>query len=326
LATGGAGALWQYTTNPLGSWGHGLVLAAKAGAQLADLEFMQFHPTAIDCGRDPMPLASEALRGEGATIVDEKGDRILANLSRGELEPRDVIAKTIFAHAAAGHKIFLDLRHLEKILNSKFPAIVALCHENGLDPLRSPIPIRPAAHYHMGGVWTDGDGKTSLEGLWACGEVASTGLHGANRLASNSLLEAASIGHRVALALKGRTPRLVTIHQPTIPPFNASKNHEADIDTLRLRQLFSTHVGVLRHHDGLLEARRMLTPLAAHSDRALISLMIATAAFQRTESRGAQTRLDFPKYSPQWDQRQILTLNDVIKENAAFLTPTPMIA
>ena len=202
LATGGAGALWQHTTNPLGSWGHGLALAARAGAQLRDLEFMQFHPTAIDVGHDPMPLASEALRGDGAILVNDKGEEFMATTPGGNLAPRDIVSRAIWAQLQAGHKTFLDARAITPFA-TRYPTIHALCAAAGLDPQTDLIPVRPAAHYHMGGVATDKDGRTSLPNLWACGECAATGLHGANRLASNSLLEAVVMGKRVATAITG---------------------------------------------------------------------------------------------------------------------------
>ncbi|MBV8060184.1 MAG: L-aspartate oxidase, partial [Alphaproteobacteria bacterium] len=189
LATGGASALWQHTTNPHGSWGSGLALAARAGAELADLEYVQFHPTAMDVGRDPMPLASEALRGEGCTLINEAGERFMASYAQGELEPRDIVARAIWQQRQAGHKTYLDARQaLGSRFAQRFPAIYALCQAAGIDPVAQPIPVATAAHYHMGGVRADTDGRTSIAGLWACGEVACTGLHGANRLASNSLL------------------------------------------------------------------------------------------------------------------------------------------
>ncbi|MFY9288636.1 MAG: L-aspartate oxidase, partial [Alphaproteobacteria bacterium] len=179
LATGGAGALWQHTTNPLSSWGQGLALAARAGAVLGDLEFMQFHPTAIDCGRDPMPLASEALRGEGALLIDENNQRFV-----DELQPRDIVARAIWQHMQKGHRVFLDARQsIGSSFSKRFPSIYASCMTAHIDPSLHPIPVRPAAHYHMGGVMTGAEGRSTVEGLWACGEVACTGLHGANRLA-----------------------------------------------------------------------------------------------------------------------------------------------
>ncbi|RUV99408.1 FAD-binding protein, partial [Mesorhizobium sp. M1A.F.Ca.IN.022.05.2.1] len=172
-------------------FGHGLALAASAGAELADLEFVQFHPTALDVPRRPMPLVSEAVRGEGAMLINERGERFLADTPGGELAPRDVVARAVWQQLTAGHRVFLDARQcLGPKFGKRFPAITRLCRQAGIDPANAPIPVRPAAHYHMGGVAVDAAGRSSLEGLWACGEVACTGLHGANRLASNSLTEA----------------------------------------------------------------------------------------------------------------------------------------
>src|SRR5260221_597505 len=168
-------------------------LAARAGAALADMEFVQFHPTALDVGLDPMPLVSEAVRGEGAVLIDETGARFMAGHGRAELEPRDVVARAVWRHLAQGHRVFLDARaSLGPRFAQHFPIIAAACRSAGIDPARQPIPVRPAAHYLMGGIAVDAAGRSSVEGLWACGEAASTGLHGANRLASNSLLEAAA--------------------------------------------------------------------------------------------------------------------------------------
>ena len=203
LATGGLGGLYAHTTNPLGAIGQGLALAARAGAALADMEFVQFHPTALDVGLDPMPLVSEAVRGEGAVLVDETGAGSWRGRGRAELEPRDVVSRAVAAHIAAGHRVFLDARAaLGAGFAVHFPGIAARCRAAGIDPAIQPIPVRPAAHYHMGGVAVDGEGRSTVEGLWACGEAAATGLHGANRLASNSLLEAVVDG-----GLRGRQHR-----------------------------------------------------------------------------------------------------------------------
>lgn len=313
LATGGAGALWQHTTNPLGSWGGGLVLAARAGAVLGDLEFMQFHPTAIDIGRDPMPLASEALRGEGAVLVDEMGQRFMAGQGRAELEPRDIVARAIWNHMAKGHKVFLDARKaLGKNFAKNFPFIYALCISAGIDAATQPIPVRPAAHYHMGGVLTDLRGRSSVNGLWVAGEVACTGLHGANRLASNSLLEAVFSGRRVAEDISGLA---VTAVDP-VSPEAFSGAHRTRITQIaqQVRAIMSKHVGVLRDEDGLQTAVDQLTPLVAQTDMALAGLLIATSALQRKESRGAHTRTDFT-VSSAMAQRRTITLDNVLEQS-----------
>ncbi len=206
LATGGIGGLFRHTTNPEGAIGHGLMLALDAGAALADLEFIQFHPTALDVvgaldvAGASLPLISEAVRGEGARFIDETGAYFMRG---GDLAPRDVVARGVFAHLQAGHRVFLDARGIGARFATRFPAIAAICARAGIDPVTQPIPVRPAAHYHMGGVAVDASGRTSIEGLYAAGEVARTGLHGANRLASNSLLEAAICGEAAGLAMAG---------------------------------------------------------------------------------------------------------------------------
>ncbi|MFA4995371.1 MAG: L-aspartate oxidase [Bdellovibrionales bacterium] len=290
LATGGAAALWRDTTNPHENWGSGLALAARAGATLNDLEFMQFHPTAIDIGRDPMPLASEALRGEGAVLINEKGERFTDVLQR-----RDIVTRAIWDQISKGHNVYLDAREaLGTTFADRFPTIHATCISARIDPATRPIPVKPAAHYHMGGVRTDKNGRTDVKGLWACGEVASTGFHGANRLASNSLLEAASFGGRVAQDIKNSgilntkerdIPATVPKERPALTP--EQKN--------TIRKIMSDDVGVIRDKTGLLRALDMLSPLAKLSDMALVGLMIATCAIRHEESRGAHFRRDFPK-------------------------------
>src|SRR5262245_26179686 len=207
LATGGIGHLYAVTTNPAEASGLGLAIAARAGAVIADPEFVQFHPTAIMAGRDPAPLATEALRGEGAILVNEAGERFMAKLHPlAELAPRDIVARGVFAEIASGRGAFLDATTaLGARFSEKFPTVYASCIKAGIDPATQPIPIAPAEHYHMGGIAVDASGRTSLKGLWAGGEVSSTGAHGANRLASNSLLEAVVYAARIAEDIDGHT-------------------------------------------------------------------------------------------------------------------------
>ncbi len=205
LATGGVGGLYAHTTNPLSAIGSGLMMAARAGAVMRDMEFVQFHPTAVDLGRDPMPLATEAIRGEGAVLINSRGERFMASVPGAELAPRDVVARGIWRELELGRQVYLDGRAIANFA-VRFPSVTGLCRALDLDPATAPIPVRPAAHYHMGGVKVDRRGRTSIDRLWACGEVSSTGLHGANRLASNSLLEALVFAKWIALDI-GRTFR-----------------------------------------------------------------------------------------------------------------------
>ena len=293
LATGGIGGLFTQTTNPDGCFGQGLALAARAGAALADLEFIQFHPTALAARLRPAPLVSEAVRGEGAVLVDETGRRFLADEPGAELAPRDVVARGVWRHVAQGHTVFLDARRKPGArFAERFPAIAAACRAAGVDPATQPIPIQPAVHYHMGGVAVDGAGSSTVPGLWACGEVACTGLHGANRLASNSLIEAIVcagwVGESVADAAvdAGRYKR-PSNEEPLPTP-----------DPSSIRSPLSRGVGVLRDQEGLRSTIRALLPLARGSgpaaDPAVVGLLIAIAALRREESRGAHWRTDFP--------------------------------
>ncbi|OHV85774.1 L-aspartate oxidase [Mesorhizobium sp. ORS 3428] len=291
LATGGIGGLFCDTTNPLSSFGHGLALAACAGAELADLEFVQFHPTALDTERRPMPLISEAVRGEGAVLVDEHGHRFLAATPGAEFASRDVVARAIADQLAAGRRVYLDARQsLGRKFAQRFPSIDAACKQAGIDPAAKPIPVRPAAHYHMGGVAVDADGRSSVSGLWACGEVAHTGLHGANRLASNSLAEAVTTAAWVAASVAGTTAGW---QWPRLPATVSVRP-----DPSPVRQLVSNALGIFRNGKALGEAITTLLPIAvgetAAADPALVALLIAIAAFRREESRGSHYRSDFP--------------------------------
>ena len=292
IATGGIGGLFLHSTNPAGSFGQGLALAARAGAVMGDLEFIQFHPTALDSNCYPLKLVSEAVRGEGAVLVDENGDRFMADAPGAELAPRDVVARAVWRHMAKGHRAFLDAGNVKGLdFAKRFPAITALCRESGIDPVTQPIPIRPAVHYHMGGIVVDQAGRASVDGLWACGEAACTGLHGANRLASNSLLEAAVCGRWVAQDILATTftPRRMSMLPDAGP----------NSDPAPVRSILSRAAGVLRDRDGLRAAAHALYPLAlsrqAASDPAIVGLMIVISALLREESRGAHARTDYPR-------------------------------
>jgi L-aspartate oxidase len=281
LATGGIGALFRDTTNPPGAIGAGLMLASQAGAALQHLEFIQFHPTALDVGGGSLPLISEAVRGEGAVFVDETGQKFM---NGGDLAPRDVVARAVFAHQALGHRVFLDARSLGARFHARFPAISAICTEAGIDPEKNPIPVRPAAHYHMGGMAVDVAGQTTIPGLFAAGEVACTGLHGANRLASNSLLEAAFCGQQAGMAMAALAPRktaaLPNIYLPRPP------------DAAPVRAIMSAHLGVLRDPAGLDQAIDQLSRLAPGNPAARLGLAIASSARARPASIGAHAMRD----------------------------------
>ncbi|MEH2470004.1 L-aspartate oxidase [Nitrobacteraceae bacterium AZCC 2161] len=309
IATGGIGGLFLHSTNPAGSFGQGLALAARAGAIMADLEFIQFHPTALDSSSFPLKLISEAVRGEGAILVDENSDRFMADAPGAELAPRDIVARAVWQHMAAGHRVFLDARNVKGLdFARRFPAITALCRGAGIDPVTQPIPIRPAAHYHMGGISVDQTGRTSIDGLWACGEAACTGLHGANRLASNSLLEAAVCGGWVAQDISATTS--IRRRMPALPDGGANS------DPALVRPILSRAAGVLRDGEGLRAAARALYPLAvsqqAASDPAIVGLMIVIAALRRHESRGAHARTDFPEHAS-LARRSALHLDDALQ-------------
>lgn len=295
LATGGIGGLFLDSTNPAGCFGQGLALAARAGATLSDLEFIQFHPTAFDGPSRPMPLVTEAVRGDGATLIDDTGLRFMADQPGAELAPRDIVARAVWHRRAQGHRVFLDARmHPGAEFAKRYPVISAFCKMAGIDPATDPIPVRPAAHYHMGGIAVDAEGRSTVDGLWACGEVSRTGLHGANRLASNSLMEAIVCAAWVAESVKGARRKPLKA-RATLAPLPAS-------DASTVRPMLSQGLGVLRDRHGIERAVGGLYPIAsgssAASDPALVGLMIAVAALQREESRGGHFRTDFPDTLP----------------------------
>lgn len=322
LATGGLGALYAVSTNPPESRGEGLGMAARAGALIADPEFVQFHPTAIAVNKDPAPLATEALRGEGAILIDETGRRFMPLVHPGaELAPRDVVARAIHHELVAGHKVFLDCRKaVGAEFASHFPTVYEICREAGIDPVTQPIPVAPAAHYHMGGIATDVRGRSSLDGLWAIGECACTGLHGANRLASNSLLEALVFGARAAEDIRATTHPRQSRGTPPAPARSA-----ASPVPRALREVMTRYAGLERDAAGLTEALARIAQIerAAGYDSSLMNMtvtakMVVAGALARQESRGGHYRSDFTATAPS-GTRTFMTLADA--ERIATATP-----
>jgi len=294
LCAGGSGGLYAITTNPKSSQGDALAMAYHAGALIADPEFVQFHPTAIDIGRDPAPLATEALRGEGAHLVDAKGRAFMGDYHKlGDLAPRDEVARAIHAEREAGRGAFLDCRKaIGAHFPDHFPTVFEACQSAGVDPRVAPIPVAPAMHYHMGGVVTDLWARTSLEGLSACGESASTGAHGGNRLASNSLLEAVVFAERAARRLKGATLTHAGDVSVIAPP------EMNELSMIEMRKRMHSQVGVVREAKGLSATIDWIDAAIDNVGpaRALVaSRLIAVGALAREESRGGHYRSDFPK-------------------------------
>lgn len=326
LATGGVGGLYARTTNPASIRGQGLGIAARAGAVVADPEFVQFHPTAIDCGADPLPLATEALRGEGAVLLNAGGRRFMAEIHpEAELAPRDIVARAVFEEWRAGRRPVLDTRAaIGAEIDTRFPTVAASCRALGIDPAREPIPVAAAAHYHMGGVAVDEAGRSSLPGLWAVGEVSCTGLHGANRLASNGLLEALVYGRAAARDIAG-TLGAPGAAEPVrfAPPAGATA--AAPEAVAALRRVMTEAVGVSRSAGGLRAALSEIAAIEATSDSPVLRAMtaaatlIAAGALTREESRGGHCRTDFPETDPARAHRTRLTLAEAeaIRDAAA---------
>ncbi len=310
LCAGGIGGLYRVTTNPPSAKGHGLALAARAGALIADPEFVQFHPTALDVGVDPAPLATEALRGEGALLVDRVGRAFMAKHHRlGDLAPRDVVARAIHREIRDGDGAFLDARSaIGARFPEEFPTVFAACMKAGVDPRTAPIPIAPAAHYHMGGVATDLWARTTLVGLSAVGECASTGAHGANRLASNSLLEAVVFAARCAERLRDDVAEGSEAVLACAPPPEL-----AAPDLAALRAAMFRHCGVERSAFDRAAARRFVREAIDRcglTNALLAAAFVSEGAARRLESRGAHFCPDFPQEAAQ-ARRSFLTCHDL---------------
>ena len=312
LATGGSGRIYRYTTNPPFATADGIGIAIRAGAVMMDMEFFQFHPTALNLPDAPNFLLSEALRGEGAHLIDETGRRFMFDLDdRGELASRDIVARGIVEWIRKGHRVFLDLRPIgEEKMQHRFPRILQVLKQFGLDPFHELVPIIPAAHYYMGGIRTDADGRTSIPGLYAAGEVACNGVHGANRLASNSLLDGLVFGARAGRAVimdnRPRPPANISTESGRYERFNPTPPVGA-----RLPEWMWEYAGVIRHGEGLKtlltllteEIRRTPPHVIDRRDRErlnglLCGWMLAAFAWLRTESRGAHYREDYPREDP----------------------------
>ena len=318
IATGGIGQLYEVTTNAIEAKGDGIAIAARIGADLSDLEFVQFHPTAFNIGIDPAPLATEALRGDGAKIINELNERFLLKThQQAELAPRDIVSRAIFNEIKNGHKVYLDCRgELGKSMKKTFPTVYGFCKDNNINPENQAIPIAPAAHYHMGGISTDANGKTSINGLWACGESASTGVHGANRLASNSLLEAIVFGSIIAKNIK------------SLPNNTPVKNSEATTskvvpinskDLKILKSIMTRKVGVERNGEELDEAFNEILTLNQKykknnqiNNTIITALLIIKSAIKRKEHRGSHYRSDFPETNSLLHNRSKITIKDII--------------
>ena len=314
LATGGGGQVYRYTTNPVVATGDGFAIAHRAGVTLADMEFVQFHPTALDTPENPLALISEAVRGEGAVLVNEKGVRFMKKIHKlAELAPRDVVARAIVRQQRAGHSVFLDARKLAQTFSRRFPGILAICVARGIDPRDHLIPVTPAAHYMMGGIVTDLRGRADVDRLYAVGEVSRTGVHGANRLASNSLLEGLVFAERVArdigeAAELRSLPRAGSWRVPVLFDRGAAQV-AADL----VREIMWRDVGVIRTAAGLQSARRRLfeierrLPVGATEELNLVQTaqLIVEGARRRKESRGGHYRSDFPRSKGVWRTRHV---------------------
>jgi len=311
LASGGIGGLFDATTNPSCIKGLGLYFGAMLGATLKDLEFIQFHPTALNVSGQQKPLLTEALRGEGGIVVNSKGEEFLYSIdSRGALAARDIVARGIAQEISKGEKVYLDVRHINTF-EKFFPQVHSLCIQHGFNPTKDLLPITPAAHYHMGGIATNIYGETNIPGLYAVGEVGCTGLHGANRLASNSLLEGLVVGKEVGARLSAGVARITSIN-----PFSHSQNSINDSVKANLIP-FERTLGIVRNRDDLLLG---ITNLENDTTpEGVVKKLIHLFALEREESRGAHFRSDFPVQSDHFRYHQVMTLGEINVKSSLLL-------
>lgn len=328
VAAGGLGQVYRETTNPAVATGDGYAMCFRAGADMSDMEFVQFHPTTLYIAGAPRFLISEAVRGEGAYLINQAGERFMPRYApKAELSPRDVVSQSIFTelNSTGDTCVYLDLRHLDPALvTRRFPTIMKVCADYGIDIRTTPIPVRPAVHYMMGGVATDKHGATSVPNLYAAGEAACTGVHGANRLASNSLLEGLVFGHRAGMAdphpaAPYKAGRMCKRLQP--------KGARLDIEDLSrsLKALTWRNLGVYRTEQRLQETVQTIQGWARYvlaeqfhmrpgmevQNMLTVAHMVAVSALRRTESRGAHQRVDYPKTDPQWVRHSIVNIDNI---------------
>ena len=318
MCTGGAGQLYMHTTNPPVATGDGMAMAYFAGAELADMEFVQFHPTALDLENAPRFLLTEAMRGEGGILKNKYGERFMPRYDeRAELAPRDIVSRSIVAEMrrTGTRNVFLDMTALDEVfLKHRFPKIYETCKFYGLDIAKDPLPVSPASHYCMGGIRTDLWGRSTLPGLYAAGEVTCTGVHGANRLASNSLLEGLVFGARAGKAAvkdsgdwRMESGKWTTSHI-TLSTLNSQLSTAV---RKRIKRVMWERVGILRDKDTLIRALKEFDQIAAGnlstSSRNFVTLakLVATAALWREESRGGHFRLDFPEKRQEWRKHSV---------------------
>jgi L-aspartate oxidase len=330
LATGGAGQLYRESTNPAIATADGHALAFRAGAQLRDMEFMQFHPTVLYLAGSSRHLLTEALRGEGARLVDCHGHRFMPEYHElAELAPRDDVSRAIVAQMNRTQHpcVYLDLSHLDAdAMRERFPGIDAVCRSFDLDFTRDRIPVRPGAHYYIGGVLTDARARSTLPGLWAAGEVTSTGLHGANRLASNSLLEGLVMGACAAADINQTLDQLSAFRRLEVPPMEPAtaspvsqrRREPLDLADIRnsLRSLMWRQAGIIRTAESLADAANQVDRWSSYAlaqtfddpagwtlqNLLVVARLLIASASMRTESRGVHTRQDYPETDPEWAQ------------------------